>query len=39
MLRQYQVDLIVVSADCLEARKLKKCLGEFASLKSYQDDD
>jgi hypothetical protein len=29
--------LIVVSADCLEAKRLKKALSEFANLKNCQD--
>lgn len=33
ILREHQVDLIVVSADCLEARRLKKVLSEIAELK------
>jgi len=33
ILGKYKVDLIVVCADSLEARKLKKCLGEFAKYK------
>jgi soluble P-type ATPase len=32
MLREHQVDLIVVSADCLEAKKLKNALLHFANL-------
>ena len=36
ILGKYKVDLIVVCADSLESRKLKKCLGEFAK---YQLDD
>jgi hypothetical protein len=31
LLKQYQVDLIVVAADCLEARKLKNALNDIAS--------
>lgn len=33
ILREHKVDLIVVSADCLEAKRLKKALSEFANLK------
>jgi hypothetical protein len=32
ILREHQVDLIVVSSDCLEAKRLKKALSEFAML-------
>ena len=32
-----KVDLIVVSADCHEAKRLKKALSEFANLKIAQD--
>lgn len=40
MLREHQVDLIVVSADCLEAKKLKNALMQFANLKmSYDHND
>lgn len=37
ILREYKVDLIVVAADCLEAKRLKKALSEFANLKIAQD--
>ena len=30
ILNKHKVDLIVVCADSLEARKLKKCLAEFS---------
>jgi hypothetical protein len=33
VLRDFSVDLIVVCADCLEAKKLKKTLEEFANLR------
>jgi hypothetical protein len=35
VIRKHQVDLIVVAADCLEAKKLKKTLDEFANLKNH----
>jgi hypothetical protein len=35
LLRQHSVDLIVVAADCLEAKKLKKALSELASSKNF----
>ena len=31
------MDLIVVCADCLEARKLKKAISEFTSFKDQAD--
>jgi hypothetical protein len=37
ILRDFSIDLIVVCADCLEARKLKKNLEEFAHLRGGQD--
>ena len=37
ILREHNVDLIVISADCLEAKRLKKALSEFANLKICQD--
>tara|TARA_B110000285_G_scaffold231264_1_gene299583 strand:- start:271 stop:717 length:447 start_codon:yes stop_codon:yes gene_type:complete len=37
ILREHKVDLIVVSADCHEAKRLKKALSEFANLKIAQD--
>ena len=37
LLRDHSVDLIVVCADCLEAKRLKKVLGDFANLKSHSD--
>jgi ribosomal protein L7Ae-like RNA K-turn-binding protein len=37
ILREHKVDLIVISADCLEAKRLKKALSEFANLKICQD--
>lgn len=37
ILREHTVDLIVVCADCLEAKRLKKALTEFANLNSQQD--
>jgi len=35
ILKEYSVDLIVVCADCLEARKLKKNLEDFANLRGH----
>jgi len=35
LLKQHNVDLIVVAADCLEAKKLKKALSELASSKNF----
>jgi hypothetical protein len=37
ILKDQSVDLIVVSADCLEAKRLKKALCEFAMLNNQQD--
>lgn len=37
LLREHKVDLIVVSADCHEAKRLKKALSEFANLKIALD--
>jgi len=37
MLKQYQIDLIVVAADCLEARKLKTAMKDLSNLKSLND--
>jgi len=39
MLKEHEVDLIVVCADCLEAKKLKKTLEEFAGKGSQGDGD
>ena len=38
MLKEHEVDLIVVCADCLEAKKLKKTLEEFANFKGGSGD-
>ena len=37
ILKDFSVDLIVVCADCLEAKKLKKTLEEFANLRGDID--
>jgi hypothetical protein len=31
------VDLITVAADCLEAKRLKKALGEMANYQNFDD--
>jgi len=38
LLREHQVDLIVVCADCLEAKRLKKTLVEFANLNQQEEE-
>ena len=35
LLKLHSVDLIVVAADCLEAKKLKKALSEISSTKNF----
>jgi hypothetical protein len=35
LIKQHNIDLIVVAADCLEAKKLKKALDELASSKNF----
>lgn len=35
LLKLHNVDLIVVAADCLESKKLKKALSEISSAKNF----
>ena len=37
MLKEHQIDLIVVAADCLEAKKLKNAMKDLANLKNMND--
>jgi len=37
LLREHEVDLIVVSADNLESRRLKKALSDYAMCNNQQD--
>lgn len=39
LMRMHNVDLIVVAADCLEAKKLKKALTELTSSKNFDNQN
>ena len=39
ILREYNVKVVTVAADCLEAKRLKKALGEMAKYSSVDQGD